>query len=504
MDMLFKKQTDFILSRGYGIKACLFDEDTKQYISNLIPYSRFQESDFFFFDYLSNRKRTPILDVSCVVIIRPANLKNLIEEISEPLYGSYVVLFTSPVDPFVLEILANADSKCVVSEVHEINLDLRMQSPYLYTTGSSKYKQAVDGLSSVLFSLEISPSCKMLHGGRTKPQPQPGADEAARTEEARAPGREFEAMARELESRASSHGFKKEGILVFLSRRFDMVTPLVHDWHYQSMIMEYAKYDNGTVKIAGKEHSLNDSFFESNKFNNIHQVGDSIQGLVRELEKNKIRISNHEFEDIEEKAAHSLMVNTHMAIYDALMEACVGNKDISELEMEFLKNGTIGGEAATRDALRRHAAGLEESQQLKLLILYMLRRDDSCDELAREFPKHSESLRKFVQQHGPRPCPYRPTYETGCDIKLAYRPPLAKMVKHLLQGRVRPGALVDLSGAPAPSTGPLIVYVEDGLTMAEYREALAQASALDRTVFLVTDRIITASDVIHSITDFHK
>ena len=475
MDLLYKKQTDFILARGKGIKACLFDDESKQFISNIIPYSRFQENDFFYFDYITNRDRVPISDICCIVIMRSTNLSMLIEELSSPFYSSYIVLFTNQIDPFVLEILAEADRKCLISEIHEIYLDLCKQGAFFYTTNSTRHKRVLDGLSSLIFSLEIAPVVKAII---VKAIPSDDNSTAK--------------LAKELIGRSQQYNFRRAGTVVLLRRGFDMLSPLICDWHYQSLISEFLGCDNGIVRIRGKEYSVNDAFFEANRFSDIQATGDGIKELVRELERNKIKINNHEFEDIEEKAAHSAMVSTHLTIYNTVLELCMPNKQLSEMEMEIIRSGVLG-----------HMDGLDDRQQLKLLLLYFVRRVSDWEEESKKHPKYRERIMKFKNLWRPVDFPYKPTLSSDRDVKLSYEPPLRRIVKHVILNKTKPGSFDHYDGSSCTDhdgeSGPVIIFVEGGVTMAEYRETMLQAKKMGAEVYLVSDSIITSRDILNKL-----
>lgn len=474
MDLLFKKQSDFILSRGCGIKACLFDTESRQFISNIIPYSKFQDCDFFYFDYITNKDRIPISDISCIIILRPTSLKSLIEELSSPFYSSYIVLFTGQIDPYVLEILANADTKGLISEIHEIYLDLARQSSFLYTTNSRHGARVLDGLFSLVMSLEIIPSIRFI-------------DEHGRED---ADGRSLPGLARELAQHAQQYNFRRAGTVVLLKRGFDLISPLVCDWHYQALISEHLSYGNGTVRIENREYSVNDAFFEKNRFSNIHTVGGNIRTVVQELERNRIKISNHEFEDIEEKAAHSLMVETHLTLYNAVLEMCMQDRELSEREIGLLKNGSSD--------IAAEIEAFSEDKRLKLVLMHFIRSVSDWAEESKLFPRYRDALLRFHSLYRPIEFPYKPTFSSGRDVKLSYEPPLRKLVKHLALDKVRQGALQSINDENA-QPGPIIIYIEGGVSMGEYREAMLQAAELGTELYIVSDKITSYKSILNEI-----
>ncbi|KAI4292019.1 vacuolar protein sorting-associated protein 45 [Pancytospora philotis] len=492
MDLVFKRQFDFILSRGQGAKACLFDHETKQLISNVIPYSRFQDHDYFYFDLIENKNRVPISDISCVVVLRAENLRLLIEELSSPFYGSYCVLFTNQIDPFALEILANADTKCVVREVHEIFLDLARQSSFLYTVGSTRHRRVADGLYSLLMSLEIAPVIKHMDEGPAESGERLRLDAGSELDASAPsrPGSSLVLLAKELGARVLQHNFRRQGTVLLLRRSFDMVTPLLYDWHYQALIKEHLDYDNSVVRTGGKEYGVSDAFFEANKFSDIHSVGASVKAMIQVLERNRVKISNHEFEDIEEKAAHSLMVETHLSIYNAVLEKCMRNKDGCEMEMAALRGAVPN--------LEQCAGVLSEQQQLKLLLLYFTRHVKDWEEESQRYPRLRDALLHFLDRCAPLDYPYKPILNSAVDVKLGYEPPIKKIVKHAILNKLRQGAFVGPS-AEGTDTAPIIVYIEGGITMCEYREVMKYAAEIKREVYLVADRIITYKDILNLI-----
>ncbi|KAI5171441.1 vacuolar protein sorting-associated protein 45 [Pancytospora epiphaga] len=478
MDLLFKKQTDFILSRGKGIKACLFDEETKQSIGNIIPYSKFQDNDFFYFDFLGNRNRIPISDISCVVIIRSDSLKILIDELTTPCYKSYVVLFTNQIDPFILEILANSDVKCLITEIHEIYLDLYRESTNLYTVRSSRYKRVLDGLYSLIMTKEIIPN--ILYDLEIE-EKKPGENSLM-------------SLGRELEMRAKQYNFKRLGTVVLLKRGFDLITPLLFDWHYQALMYEYLDCKNGVVKLNGREYSISDPFFEKNKFNNIHTVGDNIRDLIKELERNKVKISNYEFEDIEEKAAHSLMVETHLTIYNKILELCMKNKKQSETEYY-----TVKGES--NNNIENNLKETDEKVGLKFALLNFIKKVNLNDweEESKKCLKQRQALQYFREKYCPRDYPYKPTFRQGVDIKLGYEPPLKKMAKHIILNKLKGNSLNRIGEENGGLQGPIIFYVEGGVTMCEYREVSSLSEELKSEIIIVSDKIINYNNIIEEI-----
>lgn len=468
MDSLFSSQINFILKRGTGIKACLFDSDTKQIISNLIPLSLFQDSGFFYFDYLTNKNRTKVNGLSCVVILRPTNLKLLLEELVSPFYTSYIILFTSQVDPFALEIMANSDIHSVVSEIHEINLDLCKQAPNLYTTSIQTYKGCVDSILSTLLSLEISPAILTFDDN---------IDNTKSSEKTDIKGIKY--LGKDLSSKIGLFNFKQTGTLVLLKRSFDLITPLLYDWHYHAMINEHFKIENSLVAVNGKNVLLSNSFFASNMFKQISEVGDNIKTLLKEVEKNKLEITD--FGEIQESINQKAVAETHLSIYNKIINEAMPLQHSSEVENEVLQNKDYDIAGAIE--------GMEYKAALKLLLLYFLKYVKNWDECSKQYPKYRGDIMKFYDEYKPRNYCYKHGFNTEIDIKLGYTTPLKRIIKHIALDKLKENSFTRLSFSS--SNSPIIIYIEGGVTLKEYREALQVANEYKVEVILISDKILT-------------
>ncbi|ELA41530.1 uncharacterized protein VICG_01394 [Vittaforma corneae ATCC 50505] len=467
MESLFYPQIEFILKRGTGIKACLFDSESKQMISNLIPLSVFRDNGFFYFDYLTNKNRTKVDGMCCIVIVRPCNLKVLLEEIVCPFYGNYIILFTTQIDPFVLEIMANTDIHSVISEVHEINLDLYRQSLNLYTTNSLMYKRNFDALFSLLLSLEMSPSILALNESSSKENIDMNESMVN--------------LGRDLCNKIAQFNFQKRGTLVLLKRNFDLITPLLYDWHYFSMINEHFDLENSIVKVNNRDYLLNDAFFNINKFKQIAEVGEQIKIFIKEVEKNKLSIDD--FEEIQEMVTQKTIAEVHLSIYNRIINEAVGIQQISEIENEVLVNKDI--------SIARAIENLGNSNALKVLLIYFLKYVKNWEESSRAFPKFRADLLKFYESHRPLNYCYKNGFNTGVDIKLGYISPLKRVVKHLVFNKLKDNSFVRFGNVE--DITPIIIYIEGGVTLREHREICEFASEHKIEVIVISNEVLNSS-----------
>lgn len=483
IDDLFDAEIKGILEMGKGVKALLFDDDTRSVLSNLIPHSKFLEKDYFLFDNISNKKREKIANITCVVVIRPENIKLLIEEVSDPSYEQYIVLFTNQMDPLMVEILATSDTHCVISEVHEIYIDLLKQDEFLYTLCGSKdqdvsfykRKRIVDGLFALMQSLERVPTVKVQANN-------PSLLEDSET----------------LSSRMAQLNFAHGGTIIMLDRSFDLYTPLLYEWRYQGLLHEHANYENGTVKIGNKTYSMtNDPFFNTSKFKDIYEVSEDIKGLIKRAEVKKNKLHNLIFDDLEENARISQQVEAHLAQHGHVMKECLRLKDLSEMEMNILQSNSISYAEVNECLARKDISAVEGS---KLLLIHSLKNRRDLDSEAKRHPelaRHIESFRRrYMSSHVPQFYGYR--FDSDIDIKLGYQPPLKRIIRHWWNNKLREKHFSTVRESEAAKDF-VVVYVRNGLTYSEYRvlhEYYRAEMAGKSKLYIISDIMITYKNML--------
>ncbi|ADM11748.1 putative vacuolar protein sorting-associated Sec1-like protein [Encephalitozoon intestinalis ATCC 50506] len=454
-DDLLSKKIDEILEMGEGVKALLFDEDTKIILSNIIPHSRFLENDYFLFDNIMNKRREKIQGITCMAVIRPESIRWLIEEVANPFYERYIVLFTNQMDSLMLEILATSDIYCVISEVHEIYIDFFRQDDFLYTFHRAKTsnqvspsirKRTLDGLFSLIMNLGGVPAIKVQVGDKLLLE---DADS--------------------LNTRLMSLGSKQGGTLIILDRTFDIYTPLLYEWRYQSLLYEHADYENGVVQIGKKSYSVvDDSFFNASKFKDIYEVSEDIKGLIKKAEFKKKKLHDFVFDDLEENTKISRQLEAHLSQHGYVMRACLRLKDLSETEMNILKNNRTSKEEVGEYLTRKDISIMERS---KLLIIYSLRNKRNPNDEAKKYPDLIEEVESFTRRYSigasiPRCYGYR--FHDGIDVKLGYQPAIKRIARHWWTSRLDDRYFLEIRESENPMDY-MIVYVRGGVTYSEYR-----------------------------------
>lgn len=485
MDDLLSRKVCEILEMGEGVKALLFDEDTKVILSNVIPHSRLLENDYFLFDSIENRGRERIQGITCVVAVRPESIKWLIEEVSSPFYERYIVLFTNQVDSLLLEVLATSDVHCVVSEVHEIYIDFFKQDDFLYTlcrprAGGSpahRRKRAVDGIFALVMSLGRVPTVVVQTGERSLMED-----------------------AESLSARLGTTNLAQGGTVIMLDRAFDLYTPLVYEWRYQSLLYEHAEYSNGVVRLGKRSYSMaSDPFFCVSKFKDIYEVSEDIKGLVKRAEVRKKRLHNFIFDDLEENARISQQLEAHLAQHGHVMRACLRLKDLSELEMRILKD-KVGMEEVSEYLLRKDIPAAERS---KLLVIYCLRNKKSLGDEARRFPDLAADTEEFARKYPPSASIWRYygyRFDNDVDVKLGYQPAVKRVARHWWTGRLDDRCFSTVRESESPKDF-LIVYIRNGTTYSEHRvlrEYFAAAMEGRSRLYVVGDTMVSYKDVMRA------
>jgi vacuolar protein sorting-associated protein 45 len=398
-----------ILSSSQGIKCLLFDLYTKPSLSTLIPHSDFLNNDYFLFDDIRNTRSK--ININCVCVLNVSSIKYLIEEISDPSYVSYAILFTSSLDPYLLNILAKNDVHNVIEEVFEIYMDYTRQDTWLYKCNK---------IEDLIYSLGSDPSYFYYKYNR-----EADKDKVI----------------------SNNINLNKEGGRIFiLDRSYDEITPLLIDWHYQSMIKRYCEYNDGMVNIEGRQYDLQDDFFKNNKFRNISDVSISLEEEVKKLDIKK-RIKKVNITEIEDINKISEVVNKHMDIYKYIIRNIEDKRRRSEEEnkllKEYKKNRCIGS--------KKENEGYDDiliEKLVKSTIKYDIKRNE--------------------------------------DIKLSYIPPIRKIIKDVIKNKLNDWICYKEKFNKGKY---LIFYIKGGVTYTEYRHIVEVCGDMEN-IYVVSDQIL--------------
>ncbi|KAF5141453.1 vacuolar protein sorting-associated protein [Vairimorpha ceranae] len=412
MDFLLPKISK-ILTASDGVKCLLFDTFTKSSISSLIPHSHFLNNDYFLFDDIQNTRKK--VNINCVCVLSISSIKNLIQEISNPSYRTYTVLFTTTIDPYLLNLLAKNDIYGVIREIHEIYMDFCKQDSYLFT---------LNNINNFIYSLGSKPTFYHYKQNYEDVVKDPFID------------------------------LNSEGGRVFvINRSYDNITPLIIDWHYQAMIKKYCNYNDGLVKIYDNTYCMDDDFFQNNKFKNISEVSTNIELMVKELDKKK-RIKKINIKEIEEINKLGDIVKKHMDIYNCIINNLEEKKQLSENENLMLKKFKKG--ELSFNNFNENIKDLNKCVNINLLNIL----------------KSTDKKLKF-------------DFKKQEDIKLAYVPPICKIAKDILKGKMDDWICLDERFNKSKYT---VFYFKGGVTYTEYRHIMIYFKE-HKNVYVVSESI---------------
>ena len=469
-----------LLAKGEGIKVGLFDNRSKSIFSNLIPHSVFLEFNFFLLDFLQNTTRTKMSNVHCSIFISSNSIDQLVLELNNPYYESYSIFFLNAVGEDDINRISAADALCVVRDVYETYIDLFNIDSNLFTLNQN-FESGIDDLevsaikiASLVMTIESMP--QLIYTKNTSN------------------------LANKLKDRLEKINipFKNEesASLLVLDRSFDMITPLLYEWRYQSMIYEYLNYQNGIVtfcedneydKRKGKSFSLyNDTFFDVHKFDEISKISNALKSLT--IPKRRNWFDNPQN-----------LAETHLTIHNFILKDCIKNAKISEAEYQCLNN------SPKLELLKDKTIDL--SARVKLLIIYLysigFNFNQSIENLLQDkriaqYPEYIDYILayrnyqiKIVQLKNPTSPDYK--FVPDKDVKIGYVPPILRITRRFIENRLPKSDFMSFENAN--QTKIKIIYVRGGLTYSEYCAIRVQY----KNIIVLTDFMFGYKDIFKEV-----
>eukprot|EP01107_Rhizomastix_libera_P005629 TRINITY_DN1926_c0_g1_i1.p1 TRINITY_DN1926_c0_g1~~TRINITY_DN1926_c0_g1_i1.p1 ORF type:complete len:580 (+),score=177.47 TRINITY_DN1926_c0_g1_i1:45-1784(+) len=389
---------DYVLrcvSAAQGMKALIMDEDTAGMVSMVVSQSSLLQREVFLFERIDQR-REQMLHLKAVVILRPSrqNISLLVEELKEPKYAEYHLVFTNVLSNSHLEELARADSANeVVKSVQEAFIDyyavnsslfdlrlpgvLSRQQPDALTA----VDRIVDGLGAVLLSIKKRPVIRFQKNSEL-------ASDIARRLAVRIQQEEPDLF-----------GFRGASpLLLIIDRKTDPITPLLSQWTYQAMVHELVGITKNRVDLGSLNSSLqadlkeivispeSDEFYKQSMFYDFGDLGAAIKELVDGYQNQlKDKQSLQSIEDIKrfvesypEFRKASSTVNKHVTIMSELSKIVERRKlmTIGELEQKIACHSDA---SYTFQKLTEYLQDptIQEQDKLRLACLYCLRFEDA-------------------------------------------------------------------------------------------------------------------------------
>jgi vacuolar protein sorting-associated protein 45 len=395
------------------MKVLLLDAATTQIVSAVYSQTEILSNEVYLVARLddtskqqqhSNGKSSHLKAV-CFVRPTETSVGLLVRELKEPRFAEYHFFFSGILTQGLLRLLAESDTTERVKQVQEfygdyvpVNEDLltlqcRNTLSMSVAAGTSwapqyahLYERNLRGLQSMLLSLKRQPLAGIRYAGQS-----------ACAEE----------LARDIHDAITTdeifHFRKKRNtggtLLLVLDRRDDPVTPLLSQWTYQAMVHELLGLNNHRVVLKGAPNiakdleevvlsSTQDDFFRDNRHKNFGELGEEIQKLLRDYQKQTAQHNTSNLNTIEDMQAfmekfpelrsQSHNVSKHVAIMGELarlVEIC-SLMDVSQFEQELACADDHN--AHWRELMEKlDSPNVKIPDKLRLGLLYALRYETS-------------------------------------------------------------------------------------------------------------------------------
>jgi vacuolar protein sorting-associated protein 45 len=357
-----------------GMKVLLLDASTTQIVSAVYSQTDILSNEVYLVARLDDtgkqqqqqhNGKTSHLKAVCFVRPTEASVGMLVRELKEPRFTEYHFFFSGILTQGLLRLLAESDGTERVVQVQEfygdfvpINEDLltlqcRNTLSMSVAAGTSwapqyahLYERNLRGLQGILLSLKRQPLAGIRYAGNSA-----CAEELARdVHDAISTDEIFHFRKKKRNSGGT--------LLLVLDRRDDPVTPLLSQWTYQAMVHELLGLNNHRVILKGAPNipkdleevvlsSSQDTFFKENRHKNFGELGEEIQTLLRDYQKQTAQHGTANLNTIEDMQAFmdkfpelrskSHNVSKHVAIMGELarlVEVC-SLMDVSQFEQEL-------------------------------------------------------------------------------------------------------------------------------------------------------------------------
>jgi vacuolar protein sorting-associated protein 45 len=358
-----------------GMKVLLLDASTTQIVSSVYSQTEILDQQVYLVSRLddeaatengaASQNKTPNSHLKAVCFLRPtlSNVDLLVRELSKPRFSEYHIFFSGILSTGLLRKLAECDEREKVRQVQEFYADflpvnedlLTIQCRYTLAMTvaagtswapkyASQYERNLQGLQSMLLALKRQPSA-IRYAGHS-----PCAEELANDIHEAIQGDEI------FQFRNSN---RSGGLLLLvLDRRDDPVTPLLSQWTYQAMVHELLGLNNHRVILRGAPNvakdleevvlsATQDEFFRLNRHKNFGELGEEIQRLLKDYQRQTAQHNSANLNTIEDMQAfmdkfpelrsRSHTVSKHVAIMGELarLVGVCSLMDVSQFEQEL-------------------------------------------------------------------------------------------------------------------------------------------------------------------------
>lgn len=373
-------------------KALILDEETLGYISLNYSRSNLLEKNVYFFDVIDRKGTEKLKHLSAIFFVRNTN-ENFIklkEELEDPLFNAYYLVFANPIEDEKLRELAEADRFDSVRKVTEIfadfyavnrdlfsfniptAMDLCLHESAMTPATHVKNNRILQGLLSVVLSCRKQPYVRFSKF----------SNRAARLADSF-----VSYMSSEDELLARSSKDDDKCTLLILDRKDDPVTPLLNQWTYQSMVHELIGIQKHRVKIPGKKEEIvlnpdEDEFFKKNMYRNFPDVNQELETLLNEFkEKENSRAKTETIADMQrmvetfpEFKKFAGNVTKHYSAFGECSNKITKRKlfTVCELEQDIATKNSKSDQAKELKEILEDPE-IDQFEKIRLVMLFALR-----------------------------------------------------------------------------------------------------------------------------------
>jgi vacuolar protein sorting-associated protein 45 len=158
-------------------KALIMDQDTLGYVSLNYSRSKLLEKNVYFFDTIDKKGNEKLKHLSAIFFVRntPENFLKIKEELANPLFSNYYLLFANPIEDQKLREFADCDKYNHVLKVVEMfadfyainrdlfsfniptSMDLLLHESNMTNATQAKQNRILQGLFSLILSCRKHP-----------------------------------------------------------------------------------------------------------------------------------------------------------------------------------------------------------------------------------------------------------------------------------------------------------------------------------------------------------
>lgn len=436
--------------RCRGMKVLLLDAFTTQIVSCVYSQSQILSKEVYLVSRIDDANNPSLgpnnnhdlhlhqnktSHLKAVIFLRPTeiNIGLLLKELTRPRFAEYHLFFSGILTSGLLRLIAENDEYELVKQVQEFYADflpinedlitLNCRNTIVMTASagtawardySHLYERNRQGLEAILLALKRQPTMIRYQASSAFAQQ----------------------MARDIHEKIVSDQifhFRSSGrkgcLLLVLDRVDDPVTPLLSQWTYQAMVHELLGLNNNRVILRGAPNVTKDleevvlschqdDFFRLNRHSNFGELGEAIQTLLKDYQRqtqmhdasrlNSIEDMQQFMEKFPELRSQSHNVSKHVAIMGELarlVEVC-SLMDVSQFEQELACSDDHS--IQYKELLDKLASShVKMPDKLRLGLLYALRYENSgnLNRIKAEMkkggvPDHMISLMDTILQYG--------------------------------------------------------------------------------------------------------